>query len=98
MPSSPVTGPMRRILSPGADAPRTRGTRSAPVLRVLPVEAGAGVPLRALVAVAGDPAGVAQHPGEVHQVPRHEGGVAVGEVVLRSTAARVEVRRAGAGL
>ena len=34
----------------------------------------------------------------VHQVPGHERGVAVGEVVLRAAAARVEVRRSRAGL
>jgi hypothetical protein len=45
--------------------------------------------------VVGDAAGVLQHPGRVQQVPRHERGVAVGEVVLRAARTRVEVGRAG---
>ena len=60
---------------------RYRCTPSA-VLGVREVEAAAGVPLRALVAVRGDAAGVLEHPREVQQVPRHERGVAVGEVVV----------------
>jgi hypothetical protein len=34
----------------------------------------------------------------VQEVPGHEGGVAVGEVVVRAAAALVEVGRSGAGL
>ena len=52
------------------------------------VEAAARVPLRALVAVRRDPAGVLEHPREVHEVPGHERRVAVGEVVLRAARAR----------
>ncbi len=66
------------------------------VLGVREVEAAAGVPLRALVAVGGDAAGVLQHPGQVQQVPGHEGGVAVGEVVL-GTAASPRRGRTGPG-
>ena len=51
---------------------RTTERRSA-VLRVLVVEAAAGVPLRALVAVRRHAARVLEHPGQVHQVPGHEG-------------------------
>ena len=80
----------------GRPRPSTHG--SGAVLGVLQVEAGTGVPLRALVAVARDAAGVLEHPGEVHQVPGHERGVAVGEVVLGPAAAGVEVRRPGSGL
>jgi hypothetical protein len=64
--------------------------------RVLEIEPAAGVPLVALVAVYRDP-GVIEHPGQVKQIPRHECGVAVGEIVVRAAGARVEVRRAGAG-
>ena len=52
------------------------------VLGVGEVEAGAGVPLRALVAVRGDAAGVLEHARHVQQVPGRERRVAVGEVVL----------------
>src|SRR5437588_1819338 len=65
----------------------------SPVLGVGVVEAAAGVPLRALVAVGGDAAGVLEHPGQMEEVPGHERGVAVGEVVLRPTRSGVEVRR-----
>ena len=47
---------------------------------------------------AGKPPAVAQQLCEVHQVPRHERRVAVGEVVLRPARSRVEVRRPRAGL
>ena len=64
------------------------------VLGVGVVEAAARVPLRALVAVRGDAAGVLEHPRQVQQVPRHERGVAVGEVVLGPARAR---RRGSSG-
>src|SRR5688572_230582 len=71
---------------------RRRGTaRTLPVLRVLEVVPAAGVPAGPLVAVGRDAARVLQHAGQVEQVPRHEGGVAVGEVVLGSARALVEV-------
>ncbi|MCO5571888.1 hypothetical protein L7F22_025636 [Adiantum nelumboides] len=59
---------------------------------------GAGVPRRAPVAVGRDPAGAADHRGDVEQVVGHEREVAVGEVVLRAAGALVEVGRAGADL
>src|SRR5690349_11936219 len=77
---------------------RPERRRSGAVLGVLPVEPRARVPLRALVAVARYAARVLEHLREVHQVPGHEGGVAVGEVVLGATAARIEVRRPGTRL
>src|SRR5215211_6030675 len=54
------------------------------VLGVLVVELAARVPLGPLVAVRRYPAGVLDHAREVQQVPRHEGGVAVREVVVGS--------------
>src|SRR5581483_10814739 len=69
---------------------------SSAVLGVGEVEAAAGVPGRALVAVGRDAAGGGDYAGQVQQVPGHERGVAVGEVVLRSAGALVEVGRAGA--
>src|SRR6266545_7108374 len=68
------------------------------VLGVGEIEAATGIPLRALVAVGRDTSGVLEHPSEVQQVPRHEGRVAVGEIVVRPAGALVEVRRPGAGL
>src|SRR5690348_14050533 len=68
------------------------------VLGVLEVEAAAGVPRGALVAVRWYAAGVADHPGEVQEVPRHERRVPVGEVVGGTAGALVQVRRAGPGL
>jgi len=61
------------------------------VFGIVEVEAASGVPFRALVAVGRDSARVLEHPGQVHQVPRHERGVAVGEVVGRAAGARIEV-------
>src|SRR5689334_1754051 len=68
------------------------------VLRVREAEAAAGVPLGALVAVRGDPPGVAQHTREVEQVPGQKRGVAVREVVLGAARALIEVARPWAGL
>src|SRR5215204_2523206 len=65
------------------------------VLRVRVVEAAAGVPLGALVAVRRDSARVLEHPGRVQQVPGHEGRVAVGEVVLRTARTVIQVARPG---
>src|SRR6516164_4741563 len=68
------------------------------VFGILEIEAASGVPFRALVAVGGDAAGVFEHPGQVQQVPGHERGVAVGEVVVRAARTRIEVGRTRAGL
>ncbi len=67
------------------------------VVGIREVEAAPGVPFGALVAVRGNPARVLQHPGDVQQVPRHERGVPVGEVVLGPTRSGIEVRRPGPG-
>ena len=61
-------------------------------------EAFAVVPGLPQVAVCGDAAGVLEHPGRVHQVPRHEGRVAVGEVVLGAARFGIEVARTRADL
>src|SRR4051794_2824076 len=71
---------------------------SSAVLGVGIIEAAAGVPLRALVAVHRDAAGVLEHARHVQQVPGHERGVAVGEVVVDATGVRVEVARPRPGL
>ncbi len=46
----------------------------------------------------GDAARVLEHFRQVQQVPCHERGVAVGEVVLRSARARIEIGRPWSGL
>ena len=72
--------------------------RFLPVLGVGEVEAAAGVPLRPLVPMGGDAAGVGNHASQVEQVPGHEGRVPVGEVVVGPAGTGIEVRRAGPGL
>src|SRR5579862_7248617 len=67
------------------------GNDESAVLGVGEVEATPGVPRRSLVAVGGDAAGVFELAGEVQQVPRHECGVPVGEVVFRAPGARIEI-------
>src|ERR1700750_733840 len=71
--------------------------RSA-VVRIREVEPAARVPGRPLIPVGGDPARVLEHPRDVEQVPGHEGGGPVGEVVHRAARALVEIGGAGAGL
>src|SRR5215212_8998763 len=78
-------------------SPPSSGRASA-VLGVREVEAAAGVPFGALVAVGGNAALVLEHPRQVHQVPGHERGVPVGEVVLRTARTRIEVARSGTRL
>src|ERR1700754_2807395 len=75
---------------------RTSTAMSA-VVGVGKVETAAGVPFAALVSARGDPSRVLEHPGQMQQIPGHERGVAVGEVVLRATRAGVEVGRARSG-
>src|SRR5207247_3549599 len=82
-----------RNLSRGPLARRRR-----PVLRVREVEPLAGVPIGPLVAVGRDAAGVLEHSRHVEQVPGHEGGVAVREVVLGSARSLVEIGRTRPGL
>src|SRR6185437_15272886 len=67
--------------------------RRSAVFGVVEVITAARVPAGTLVAVGRDAAGVLEHPGQVQQVPGHERGVAVGEVVLRATRAGIEVGR-----
>lgn len=67
-------------------------------VQVRVVEATAGLPSRARVTVRRDAAGVLDHPRQVQQVPGHEGGVAVGEVVLRPARPGIEIGGAWPGL
>src|SRR5690606_15180651 len=63
------------------------------IIRIRVIELAACVPLLRQVAPGRHAAGVLQHCGEMHEIPRHERGVALGEVVLRSARAFVEIRR-----
>src|SRR5215207_2130353 len=98
--AAPITAWLRFIMAGSLDqgCDRRRRRRGSAVLGVLEVEAAAGLPLRSLVAVGRDAPGPLQHRPQVHQVPGREGGVAVGEVVLGTARARVEVGGPGAGL
>ena len=60
------------------------------------VESAAAVPGRLLVSMYWCASGILQRSGHVHQVPGHESGVAVGEIVFRVSGARVQVGRSGA--
>ena len=82
---------MRELFDRAGSARR----RCLAVLGVLEVEPAPGVPLGALVAVRRDAAGLLEQMRQVHEVPRHECRVAVGEVVLR--AARPGSRYDGPG-
>src|SRR4051812_24040680 len=96
---SPPTSSDRRRLRPAwSGSSRSGRSAASAMLRVGEVKAAPRIPLRALVAVRRDAAGVLEHPGDVEQVPGEEGGVAVREVVVGPAGARIEVRRAGPGL
>src|SRR5687767_244947 len=93
-----ITAPIRhpcRALPTGRSSHTRRSAASTapglPVLRVREVGAAAGIPGGALVAVGRYAAGVLQHPRQVQQIPGHERRVAVGEVVLGTARALVEV-------
>jgi len=58
------------------------GYTKSSAVRLDEVEPLSLVPAGAGVAVGRDAAGRIDHPRQMHEVPRHEGGVAVGEVVL----------------
>jgi len=60
------------------------------------VESAPSIPFRPLIAMGRDPTGILDHPRHVHEIPGHERGIAIGEVVLRSARTRVEIRRARA--
>src|SRR3954449_13084274 len=69
---------------------RASGSRSEPVLGVLPVESLTGFPGGPLVSLGRESSRAPQQTCEVHQIPRHEGRIAVGEVVFRPARSRVE--------
>src|SRR5680860_839171 len=76
---SPVVGQMSSILRVGLDEAEP-----------LPL-----VPLASLVAVCRDATRPLDHLRRVHEVPGHEGRVAVGEIILGTARALVEIGRAG---
>src|SRR5258708_5603076 len=72
------------------------GPAWSPVVRIFEVEPAARGPFRRLVAGRGVAVSVLKHASQVQQVPGHERGIAVGEVVVRAARPRVEVGRARA--
>ena len=72
-----------------------RNAIGSAVFRIGEIISAPRIPSGPDVAVRRNATGGPQHPSEMHQVPRHERRVAVGEVVLRPAGSRVEVRRAG---
>ena len=64
------------------------------MFRVGVIEAATGLPQRALIAVRRHAARILYHARQVQQVPGHEGGVAIGKIVLRAAGACVEIGRA----
>ncbi len=66
------------------------------MLRMLVIEAAAGFPGLAVIAVIGQAAGGFEHVGEVHQIPAHDGRVALGEVIVE-TGAVIAITGTGAG-
>src|SRR6187399_1311592 len=84
--NSSSSGVLARCSSSGSRGPigRRHGTEGVAVNSAV-LGVGVllgGLPLGRRVPTRGEAAGVLQEFGHVHQVPRHEGGVAVGEVVL----------------
>src|SRR5947207_5212459 len=98
---TPCRASSRAPESPTGPAPTiSTGSTAHPsaVLGVLEVEPAAGIPFGALVSVRRNAARVLQHARKVQQVPGHERGVAVGEVVVRPAGSRIQIGRSGSGL
>lgn len=58
---------------------------------VAEIEAGTAVPFRALIALGWDAVIIFEQLGQVHKIPGHEGGVAIGEVVVQPGFAAVAI-------
>src|SRR5690606_19666990 len=69
---------------------------SAPVFGILEIEAAPGLPCPPVITLIRQTACLFQHPRHMHQVPRHDRGVALREVVVEACAV-VAIARAGAG-
>ncbi len=63
------------------------------MLWILIIKSTTRIPLRALIAVSGYPTRIFYDPGQVHQVPGHKRGVSIGEVVLRTAGAWIQIGR-----
>jgi len=61
------------------------------MFRILRIETAPRLPLGSLVPVSGYPSAILDHPGHMHQVPSHEGGVAAGEVVFGPSRAWIKI-------
>jgi len=72
-------------------------TNSA-VIWVWIIEAASGIPFGTLVAVCREAAGIDNHACHMHQIPGHECGVAIGEIIFRPTRIGIKIRRSRSGL
>jgi hypothetical protein len=54
-------------------------------------ESSTRIPFGSLIAVRWDSSGIFDHSGEVHQIPRHERGVSIREIVLGSSRTFIEI-------
>ncbi len=52
------------------------------------IETAAGIPFGALVAMGRDPPGIFYHSCHVHEIPGHEGRIAVGKIILLTAGTR----------
>ena len=62
------------------------------------IEAAACVPFGSLITMCCDAAGIFDHARQMHEVPCHEGCVALCEIVFRTTGTGTEIGRTWTGL
>ena len=74
-----------------------RTPRPSAILGIDEIESTPRIPQRSLVPVRGKASGVFEDPSHVEEVPGHERGVAIGEVVLRAPRSWIEVGGARSG-
>src|SRR6185312_7416835 len=61
------------------------------VFGIAEIEALAFIPFGTLIALGRDAAGAFEEFSQMHEIPRHEGGVAVGEIVIEADMAALAV-------
>src|SRR6266702_807975 len=71
--------------------PRHEFVKSSAIFWIFKIETGAGIPFAALVAVGWHAAGLFEHLRQVHKIPSHKGGIAIGEVITQANLAAVAV-------
>ncbi len=55
------------------------------------IEAAAGVPLGALIAMGRNTSRIFHHSRQMHQIPGHEGRVAIGEIILGPARSGIQI-------